>query len=153
MIRIQPVGLFSRDRRVEADGGEVVLLRRRWLGAGAFELDGAEYSIVISRFRRAARLERDGMTIATAESQWLLRGWNVVAANRRLELRRLFGRRTMALVHGDVDIGLMKPDGVFSRGATADFPKELPMEVRIFLIHLVLLLWARRAAAASSGGG
>lgn len=151
-MHITPAGWFTRDRNIETNG-RTVLLRRRWLGNGEFTLDGEDYRIVAGRLRRSARLERGGFTIATAEAKWVLRGWDVVAANRRLELRRRFGRRTMSLVHGDIEIGMMKPDGVLSRSATADFPGELPVEVRIFLIHLVLLLWARRRAAASSGGG
>jgi hypothetical protein len=53
-------------------------------------------------------------------------------------------------------VGFVRWRGFFNREWTVDVPEELPLEVRVFVVWLVIILWKREdsaAGAASTAGG
>jgi hypothetical protein len=40
---------------------------------------------------------------------------------------------------------VMRPEHVFTRRSAVDFPDNLPLPARIFMIWLTILLWKREA--------
>lgn len=60
-------------------------------------------------------------------------------------------RRAFVLSRAGVGaVGSLRPAGAFKREWTADLPGELPLEVRVFLMRLAVLLWKREDSAAAS---
>ena len=51
--------------------------------------------------------------------------------------------RSFVLRKGNKVIGSMRPDTAFTRRATIDLPEELPLERKLFLAWLTLLMWRR----------
>lgn len=62
--------------------------------------------------------------------------------------------RAFVLIEGDREVGTIAPLGLFTRKAMADLPDDLSLEVKAFLIWLVVVMWNRNrqanAAASSS---
>lgn len=61
--------------------------------------------------------------------------------------------RAFVLIEGDREVGTIAPLGLFTRKAMADLPDDLSLEVKAFLIWLVVVMWNRNCqanAAASS---
>jgi hypothetical protein len=54
-------------------------------------------------------------------------------------------RRTFVLMEGDRQIGIIKPEGIFTRKADVSLPDEIPLPVQIFVLWLVLVLWKRNS--------
>jgi hypothetical protein len=50
-------------------------------------------------------------------------------------------------------VGSIRREGVFKREWVAELPEELPLETKVFIVWLVILLGKRAASAAAAGGG
>jgi len=61
--------------------------------------------------------------------------------------------REMRLFEDDREIGTAVPEGVFSRRAQFDLPESLPIELRLFIVWLVLYTWRRRRESSASLSG
>ena len=64
-----------------------------------------------------------------------------------LKATSTFGR-AFVLTEGDHAVGSVAPQGFFGRKAKADLPDDLTLEIRAFLIWLVVVMWKRQAKAA-----
>ena len=103
------------------------------------------------RIRRAGVLRdtftlvADGAPIAHAtQRDPLRRQFTVEAGERQLSLRaESLVRSGYLLLEGDRVVGALRPTGRLRRGIEADLPDELPLEVGVFLLWVVLLLWRR----------
>ena len=49
--------------------------------------------------------------------------------------------------------GSVRSKGFFKREWIAELPEELPLEVRVFIVWLMAILWKRAASAAAADGG
>lgn len=58
--------------------------------------------------------------------------------------------RTFVLMEDDRQVGIIKPEGVFTRKADVSLPDEMPRPVQIFVLWLVLVLWKRDSEAGSA---
>jgi len=60
-------------------------------------------------------------------------------------------RRPFELKEDDEVIGRIAPRSVFRREVEVDLPEDLPLEIRLFLVFLTLILWRRSDNAAAAG--
>lgn len=156
MLRIEPERWWSEFYRVREDGRYVTKVNIRWTReAGAFQLGSDRFEVGREGWASGKFfVARDGTRIASARkpSAWSRR-FEVRAAGRSYELApRFVLSRTFDLKRAGLAVGSIRPDAWWSRKATAHLPEDLPLEVRVFLVWLVLLMWKRaRQSNASSG--
>lgn len=155
-LSLVPKGWYSWDFHVREDGREVALIDKEWFRERAtFALEGVTYEVRrTSILRGTFALERGGRLLAEATKTSIFRrAFDVrVGADRyRLQSRSAF-RREFRLLRGGVPVGVFRPVSLFRREATARFPASLPLQVDLFLVFLVLVLWKRETDAAASGG-
>src|SRR5919202_1422104 len=99
--------------------------------------------------------ERCGREAERLEGPLRVRTWRQpVRAEEGVGLEERF--RPLARCVGLV--GSVRRRGFFNREWTVDVPEELPLEVRVFVVWLVIILWKREdsataAGAASTAGG
>jgi hypothetical protein len=124
-------------------------------GAAAITLGSATYTPVIdSVVRGKFHLEANGMRIAGAQSAgFWFRYFNVQAGGKSyiLKMASWFGRR-FALMENGTELGRIGVTNAFSGRCKAELPDDLPLEVRAFLIWLVISTWRRAAASAVVAG-
>jgi hypothetical protein len=71
----------------------------------------------------------------------------------RYELRKESTKAYVITREGVGSVGSIRhKGGWFSREWTVDLPEELPLEVKVFLVWVVVVLWRREKVAAASGG-
>ena len=56
-------------------------------------------------------------------------------------------RRDLMLFEDSRQIGSVSPDGLFTRKAAVELPKELPLFLQVFVIWLAMTLWKHAEAA------
>lgn len=106
------------------------------------------------RLRRLGAL-RERITLETArgmapvallsQRDALRRDYDVEAGARRLGLRaESLLRSGYLLLEDERVVGVVRPSGALHRSVTADLPDDLPLEVGVFLLWAVLLLWRGR---------
>jgi len=92
-------------------------------------------------------LEEQGQSLARARKQSAFSSaFQVESPGHSYTLRKesLFGR-TFVLMEDDRQVGLFKPEGVFTRKADVSLPDEMPLQVQVFVLWLVLVLWKRES--------
>lgn len=89
--------------------------------------------------------ERGGLRAAAVKPSALVRAFDVVVGpdEYRLAPAAWLGRRFDPTGGGEV-IGWIRPLAIFTSRMEIDLPDALPLEVRVFLAWLVILLWRRR---------
>lgn len=69
-------------------------------------------------------------------------------SGRRYTLRAKSAfRRDLMLFEDSTQIGSVSPDGLFTRNAAVELPKELPLYLQVFVIWLAMTLWKHAEAA------
>ncbi|HEU4388324.1 MAG TPA: hypothetical protein VFV34_11040, partial [Blastocatellia bacterium] len=145
-------GWYSWNYTIIEDGKEVAFIESAWLReAATFFLDGFTFKVYRQgMFGGPFVLEKNGEAIIFADkpSAWES-SFNVSYLNRQYTLEAQgFFRRRFLLREGERVIGSAIPDAWCSRTAIGDFPPELPMALRIFLVWLVIIMWKRQSDAA-----
>jgi hypothetical protein len=95
-----------------------------------------------------------GMLVASVtQRDPMRRAFEVEVGARRLSLRaESLLRSGYLLLEGDQAVGSLRPTGPLRRGGEANLPDDLPLEVCVFLLWIVLLLWrGRRVTRAGAG--
>ena len=165
MLRAVPDGWFSHSYTVFDRGGMPVAraeLSRWWLWRGTtrLEVGGRRYQAHSKgRTGKEFVLEaEDGRVVAVAEQT---RAWSdrfeIKYEGNRYELKKesawgsafVLSRDSTGLV-GSVRV---QSRGFFKREWTVDMPEELPLEMRVFILWLIILLWTRAAVAAGGAAG
>jgi hypothetical protein len=152
MLKLIPKNWFSWDFRVLQGGHEIALIDRHWYQERAsYTLAGRTYDVRrTSLLHGTFVLEHASMVLALAtKPSAFQRAFDITigADQYRLEAASV-GRREFHLLQGGVKVGSVRPDSFLRRSATAQMPAQLPQEVQLFLIFLVLTLWKRAADAA-----
>lgn len=62
-------------------------------------------------------------------------------------------RRQFLLFERATQIGSITPEGLFTRKAAVDLPKEFPLHLQVFITWLVMTLWKHDETAAVVAGG
>ena len=95
-------------------------------------------------------LEANGNRLVSAEKPSALHRLFIVQVDGRtytLKAAGAFGRAFVLTEH-EVQIGSIAPNGWFSRTCTAELPDDLALEVKAFVIWLVIVMWRRQEQAA-----
>ena len=81
----------------------------------------------------------------------MLRSFEVTHDGRTYTLKAAspFERRFLLRRAGRV-LGSIAPQHIFTRKARIDLPEDLPLELRVFLTWLVILLWKHQQSAAAA---
>ena len=58
-------------------------------------------------------------------------------------------RRQFLLLEGSRQIGSLSPEGLFTRKAAVEFPKEIPLFLQVFFIWLAMTLWKHEDCSAA----
>ncbi len=154
MWRAHPVGWLARSYRVEESGRTIGTVEfGSWSECGALVLDGRRLSIQREGYwnPKFHPLEKQG-TLATVRSAGAFRrGFYLVWGDEeyRLDRSSTFSRSFAITRRGQV-LGQIRALGWFSRGVQIELDGELPHELRLFAVWLVLLAWRRAAAAVAA---
>lgn len=147
----EPQGVLRQRYTVTVDGAPITEIAFPPLApSSAGAIAGQTYRLRRSGvLRERFTLERgQGGTHAVASATQrdpMRRDFAIEAGERRLVLRAVsLLRSDYQLLDGERPIGAIHPAGALHHGAEAEFPDDLPLEVRVFLIWVVLLLWRGR---------
>lgn len=154
MLEARPLGVFSRDFDIEAEGQSVALLDvSRWREAGAISIQGQPYRLYREGLMSGGFvLEKEGQIVARAikPSPFSAR-FDLELNAHRCSLRRasIFGR-SFSVFQDGVAVGSIHPASMFSRRTIIDLPTDWTVPVQVFAFWLVLVIWNRDSAAAST---
>lgn len=160
MLRAEPVGMFSRNYNIFQDDRQVSTIDLAWTReAGQFELDGKRLEIRRQKGWGDFVLSSDrGILCRAAKPRLFSRSFEVRMGDQvQLEGQKLtlrpegWGSRSYAVRQGDHRFGSIQARSIWSRKVEIDLPDSLPMEIRVFLLWLVLITWRRQAAAGAGG--
>jgi hypothetical protein len=143
---------FGWEYQVNRNGEPLAALDLAALRArGSFELGGELFSFrPDGRLGGAFVLEHGGRVLARAERERLLPvQYRVNLGDRLLSLRPRVPTRRYRLLHGDRQVGEIRPRGFLSRSFTAEFSEALSPASEVFVLALVLLRWRQRARSSS----
>ncbi|MEM9379132.1 MAG: hypothetical protein AAGB93_04210 [Planctomycetota bacterium] len=146
MLRVRPSAWWADRATVEDENGVLTRVRTSsWKEAAAFELDGRPYTVRRVGWPGVFTLRREGQEVATARRlSWFNSRieLTVEGATYGLKLRSLF-RSEYVLSRRGRRIGSVRLTSWWTRRAEADFPDEIPRDVQVFAIWLVLAMWKR----------
>jgi hypothetical protein len=163
MLRAVPDGWFSYDFTVFDRSGTPVARAdlANWRETATLEVGGTRYQAHRQGWRsKEFVLEKeDGGVVAVAEkpSAWKDR-FVFEHGGNRYELKKESAWRSAFVLSRDGIglVGSVRRKGFFNREWTVDVPEELPLEVSVFVVWLVVILWKREdssaAATASTAG-
>jgi hypothetical protein len=144
-----PKGFFTTRRYgITRDGVPVgeILGSRVWQQAaitiGSAKYEAAREAKISDTFYLAA----NGNRLASAETASILKGGFTVQAGGKtytLKAASLFGR-AFVLAENAVEVGRIARRGFFSRKSTADLPDDLALEIKAFLIWLIIVVRQRQ---------
>jgi hypothetical protein len=157
MLRAAPRSWFSNTYLIAEDGVSVAALNLAvFREAAALRIDGDEYRLYREGWASGDFvLERNGAIVVRAAKPSAFRNLFEIDYNgQRFRLQRESAwRREFGLYRGEGRIGVLAPEGMWSRVAQGELPAELPLAVRAFIIWLMLLIWRRNDSAAASAAG
>jgi hypothetical protein len=149
-----PRSWFTGSYDVTRAGERLAVLDVAWFRyRGRFELEGRRFELDRESLLGDFRLLADGQVLCRArKTSAFRRAFEVRLGQFECTFQAASPfRQTFVLRKGDARIGEVRPRHAFSRKAEIDLPDDLPLEFRLFLLWLVVLLWRHQAAAASGG--
>jgi hypothetical protein len=155
LLEFGPRSWFSgRVYGIVQDGTPIGEIDCAWLREqGTIKIGSAGYTASREGLASGAFfLEANGTHLISAEKPSALhRLFTVQIGGRAYTLKgaSTFGR-AFVLTESDREVGSIAPQGFFGRKAKANLPDDLSLEVRAFLIWLVIIMWKREAKAAKS---
>jgi hypothetical protein len=153
-MKAVPTGWFSWNFTLaEGDRSLATIESSWWRERGSLSVEGTTYRVYRESLLGDFVLEKSGEVVARATKMSVFRREFVVTYRGREYTLRAHApfRRAFLLLAGDERLGAITPDGMFSRNSEVDFPPDLPLELKAFLVWLTVLLW-KRDAHSSSGG-
>ncbi len=157
MLRAVPNGWFSYDFTVFDRSGTPVARAdlANWRETAKLEVGATRYEAHRKGWRsKEFVLEKeDGRVVAVAEkpSAWKDRFVFEHGGNRYELKKESVGRSSFILWRDGVGlVGSVRRKGFFKREWAAEVPEELPLEVRVFVMWLAVILWKRAVSAAAS---
>jgi hypothetical protein len=154
MWRAHPVGWLARSDLVEESGRTIGTLEcGSWSECGALVLDGQRLSIRREGYWNPTfHLLEKQATLATVRPAGAFRcGYCLVWGDEEFRVDRssTFGR-SFAVTRRGQFLGQIRAIGWFSRRVQIEIAEELPRELRLFALWLVLLAWRRAAVATAA---
>jgi hypothetical protein len=162
MLRAVPDGWFSYNFTVFDRSGTPVaradLSKWLWLETAKLEISATSYEAYSKRLAHKEFLleKEDGRVVAVAEKPSFWRNRRVIEhAGNRYELKKESAwRNTFVLWRDGVGpIGSVRSNGVFKREWTVELREELPMEVGVFVMWLMVIMWKLTLSSAAELSG
>lgn len=162
MLRAVPDGCSSNSFTVFDRGGtpvgRVELSKRLWRESAKLEAGGARYE---AHYKGRAGKEfvlqtEDGRVVIVAEKPSVWRNRFVFEhAGNRYELKKgsVWGSVFVLCQEGVGPVGSVRSKGFFKRQWTVGLPEELPLEVKAFVVWLMIIAYKRAMMAAAGAGG
>jgi hypothetical protein len=145
MLRVVPDGWFSYDFTV---------FDRRGMPVSRAEL---------ANWRETAKLEVGATRYKAHHKGWGSKQFVLEKEDGRVfehggnryevEKESVWGSAFVIRREGVVRIGSVRGKGIFKREWIVELPEELLLEVRVFIVWLVVLLWKRAASGAAATAG
>jgi hypothetical protein len=151
MLVARSRGAWKQDYDITRDGAPVTVWSpKTWSSGGEFTLDGVRYTVRTNGWATSAELlDPAGRQLATAERLGR-KQWTVRAGGRTHTFRRpSWWTQDQVLVVGDEEVGAVRSTGRWRAEAEADLP-GLPEPVAVFVLAVVLTMWANAAVAAAA---
>jgi len=126
-----------------------------WREKGLLTVDGIDYNIYREGLMNGTFiLELSGAVLARAEKLNVFhRTFLIEYAGKQYTLRAKSALlREFSLSDGDREIGTLSTKGVFTRRATVEFPEEIPLQAKVFIIWLAVILWKRESDSSAASG-
>jgi hypothetical protein len=160
MLRVVPDGWFSYDFTVFDRRGMPVSRAElaNWRETAKLEVGATRYKAHHKGWgsKQFVLEKEDGRVVAVAEkpSAWRDRFVFEHGGNRyEVEKESVWGSAFVIRREGVVRIGSVRGKGIFKREWIVELPEELLLEVRVFIVWLVVLLWKRAASGAAATAG
>lgn len=160
MLRAVPDGWFSYNFTVFDRSGTPVARAdlSNWRETAKLEVGGTRYEAHHKGWgsKQFVLENEDGRVIAVAEkpSAWKDRFVFEHGGNRyELEKESVWGSAFVIRREGVGPVGSVRSKGVFKREWTVELPEELLLEVRVFIVWLMVLLWKRAASGTAATAG
>ena len=156
MLELAPQSWFSWNFHVLQDDRTVAEIDiSRWREKGMLQIDGTNYDVYREGFMRGAFiLELNGTRVASAEKpSAMARLFKVESGGRTWQWEGQVFRRSFVLEENDRAVGSLAPVAMITRKATAEFPDDVALPVRVFMIWLALLMWKREADSGAASAG
>jgi hypothetical protein len=151
-LKLIPKSWLSWDFNVLQDDHLVAEIDiSQWREKGKLAIDGSHYDVYREGLLSGAfLLEGDGTRLAGAiKPSVFARSFEVEYIGKTYQWRGELFKRKFILSEGEQEVGSLTPDGIFTRRATAEFPDDLVLPVKVFLIWLALILWKRDAESSA----
>ena len=154
MLRATPKSWFSWSYHIHEGARRVATVDVAWVRERArVDIAGIEYELGREGLARGAFfLRREGVDLVRASKpSAFLRRFEIDCGGVRFGLRaRGPFSRGFVVVDGRQVLGGIAPERIFSRKATVNLPKSMPLEVQVFLAWLVIVMWKRASNASHS---
>jgi hypothetical protein len=154
-LQLLPQSWISRDFNVTQNGALVAKIGKAslWKDKAVIEIDGASFDVYREhQMSGDFLLQQDGRSIARAQNPSVLRNSFLIDyGGKEFALKKVsVWRRDFALFDQDRKVGFVAPAGIFTRKANISLPDELPLQVRVFVVWLVQIMWRREQSAAAA---
>jgi len=147
MLTVQRTRFWSNTYAIRDGRREVTEVNVRWTReAGSFVLDGTTFEVGRAGWASGDFfLSRDGERLASADKASAFRRRFVIDVDgESFELAAAsIWARTYELRRGTRRVGSIRRTSLWANRADVDLPETLPMEVRVFITWLVLVMWKR----------
>lgn len=157
MLYLRRERWFSNDYVVEEDGTIVAnLSRSAWRNRGEITVAGRRLQVKRrGAFRDTFALYDGNEALLEIVQPAALRSKLVFAyEGRSFDVgNRAWYSSTQIVEAGGQIVGCVRSRGLFSGGAVADLPDDLPLAVRVFIAWIALVRWDDEVATAVALGG
>jgi hypothetical protein len=160
MLKATPQGWFSYDFTVYDRTGNPVaeVDMANWRESAEIGVGQKRYRAHREGWRSKEFIleDEDSAVVAVAQKPSAWRGTLVFEhAGNRYELKKesAFKSAFVIVREGVGQVGSARRKGVLKPEYFLDIPEDLPLEVRVFVAWLCVLLWKREDEAAASSGG
>ncbi len=152
MLKAIPKRWFSWDFTIMEDSKPVSDIDVSWWREkGLLTVYGIDYMVYREGLMSGDFiLELDSMVLSRAKKPSAFhRSFLIEHAGKQYTLRAKSAfQRAFLLLDGTREIGLLSPEGIFTRRATVEFPEELSLPTKVFIIWLAVILWKRDSDSA-----
>ena len=147
MLEAVPKSWLSWDYDILENRVPVAILDLAWTREkGELAIAGRSYEIGREGAMSGAFfLRKGGETIASAtKPSAFFRSFDLVFDQSGYTLKAASSLvRRFVLSQGSRVVGSVRPVNMFTRRAVVDLPEDFPLEVRVFITWLVIILWKR----------
>jgi hypothetical protein len=159
-VEAERSGFWRARYAISIDGTPVTTFdSAMWRSGGRFALRGRDYVVTSSRMGHHYALAEsdstgtaDGPVVAVADRVGR-KNWTVTAEGTEYSFRRAsMLRGDQELLGADGPVGRIAQRSMWKGGAVAELP-GLPTAVQVFVVAVVLSMWASQSAAAGASAG